>query len=169
MKGNVKRVLTVCLFAGVLGSYSSMAGSAYNSIGNYQYVFSKDDDDTEKPKSGVLSVTVKVIKGAVIGATAVTAVGAGIDIYKNGGYKGSKTEEFIGKAGELAKGTYFVPKEWIASKVLPKIEGNEDFSKTKEYLNIKSSSDATFVGEVKGLSNVIKELGVHIWHLIKGK
>lgn len=165
MKGSMKRLLTVCLFAGMLGSYS--VGSAYG-IENYKYVFSKDDDE-EESDLGMVSKAIRAIEGAMVAATTVTAVGAGIDVYKNGGYKGSKTEEFVNKAAELAKEVYFTPKNWIAGKVLPKIEGNANFVGTIGYLSANDDSDATFMGEIKGLGNVIKELGVHIWHLVKGK
>ena len=164
MKGSMKRLLTVCLFAGMLGSYS--VGSAYG-IENYKYVFSRDDDE-EESDLGMVSKAVRVVEGAVVAATTVTAVGAGIDVYKNG-YKGSKTEEFVSSAAELAKGVYFVPKEWIAGKVLPKIEGNANFVGTIEYLSANDDSDAAFMGEIKGLGNVIKEIGVHIYHLVRGK
>jgi hypothetical protein len=164
MKGSMKRLLTVCLFAGMLGSCS--VGSAYG-IENYKYVFSKDDDE-EESDLGMVSKAVRVVEGAVVAATTVTAVGAGIDVYKNG-YKGSKSERFVNSAADLAKYVYFVPKEWIAGKVLPKIEENENFSETVKYLNVKDDSVATFMGEVRGLSNVIKEIGVHIWHLVNGK
>lgn len=165
MKGSMKRLLTVCLFAGMLGSCS--VGSAYG-IEDYKYVFSKEDGE-ETSDSGMIGKAVRVVEGAVVAATTVTAVGAGIDVYKNGGYKGSKTEEFVNKAAELAKGVYFVPKEWIAGKVLPKIEGNANFVGTIGYLSANDDSDATFMGEIKGLGNVIKEIGVHIWHLVNGK
>ena len=163
MKGSMKRLLTVCLFAGMLGSYS--VGSAYG-IENYKYVFSRDDDE-EESDLGMVSKAVRIVEGAVV-ATTVTAVGAGIDVYKNG-YKGSKTEEFVSSAAELAKEVYFTPKNWIANKVSPKIVENADFVETMKYLSTKDSSDATFMGEIKGLGNVIKEIGVHIWHLVNGK
>jgi hypothetical protein len=164
MKGSMKRLLTVCLFAGMLGSYS--VGSAYG-IENYKYVFSKDDDE-EESDLGMVSKAIRAIEGAIVAAAAVTAVGAGIDVYKNG-YKDSKTEGFVSSAAELAKEVYFTPKNWIANKVSSKIVGNADFVETRKYLSTKDSSDATFMGEIKGLGNVIKEIGVHIWHLVNGK
>ena len=162
VKSSLSKGLTACLFASLLGNYSTTSGCAYNSGGNYKYVVRNYEYEEDVGDDDIIYAVVKVVRSAVVAFAACIVVGAGIDIYKNGDYKGSKTEEFIGKAGELAKSTYFVPKEWIASKVLPKIEENEDFSKTKEYLNIKDSSGATFVGEVKGLGNVIKELGNHL-------
>lgn len=165
MKGSMKRLLTVCLFAGMLGSYSTMVGSAYGN--NYKYVFSEDEKE-ETPGSGMISKAIRAIEAAIVAAAAVTAVGAGVDVYKNG-YKDSKTEGFVSSAAELAKEVYFTPKNWIANKVSPKIVENADFVETMKYLSTKDSSDATFMGEIKGLGNVIKEIGVHIYHLVRGK
>lgn len=169
VKSSLNKGLTVCLFASLLGNYSTTSGYAYNSGGDYKYVVKNYEYEEDIGDDDIAYVIAKVLRSAVVAFVASTVIGAGIDIYKNGGYKGSKTENFVGKAVELAKNTYFVPKELIASKVLPKIESSEDFGETKKYLKIKDGSDATLVGEVKGLGNVIKELGNHIWNLIKGK
>ena len=169
MKSSLNKGLTVCLFTSLLGNYSTTSGYAYNSGGNYEYIVKNYEYEEDIGDDDIAYVIAKVLRGALVAFVASTVVGAGFDMYKNGGYKGSRTEVFVGKAVELAKNTYFMPKELIASKVLPKIEGNKDFSKTEEYLNIKDGSDATFVGEVRGLGNVVKELGVYIWNLIKGK
>lgn len=169
MKNNLNKGLVACLFASLLSNCSTIPGCAYKSGENYEYVVKNYEYEEDVDEDDIIYAVVKVVRGAVVAFAASTVIGAGIDMYKNGGYKGSRTEDFVGKAVELAKNTYFMPKELIASKVLPKIEGNKDFSKTEEYLNIKDGSDATFVGEVRGLGNVVKELGVYIWNLIKGK
>ena len=162
MKSSIKKMLAACLCAGVLGSSSAVLGSA----ANYQYVFSSESDEEESSAVSAVKVVADVAKKTVIVAAGVVAAGSAFDMYKNGGYRGSKTKEFVGKAGELAKLAYFVPKEYVAGNVLPKIGENEKFKNTKEYLST-NSENAGFVGEMKGLGSALKELASYGYNASK--
>ena len=169
MKYGFKKLLATCLFVGVLGSSSSAFGGAANSIGSYRFVFSSGEDDADGSGSSTLNTVVKVVESTVLVTMATTVIGAGIDVHKNGGYEGSNTQKAVNMLGGLAKNTYFTPKEMIADKVLPKISESDNFVETKKYLSVKNNGGATFMGEVRGLGNVVKEVCSYVLKSIKGK
>ena len=169
MKNGLRKVLTVCLFVGMLGSSSSAFGGAVNSVGNYQFVLSSGEDDADESNSGALKSVVRAVEMAVLATLVTTGIGAGIDVNKNGGYEGSDTQKAVNMFRGLAKNTYFTPKGMIADKVLPKINDSESFVETKRYLSVKDNGEATFMGEVRGLGNVAKEVCSYVWKSIKGR
>ncbi len=168
MKNGLRKILTVCLFVGVLGSSYSAFGSADNSAGNYRFVLSSGGEDADESESSRLGTVVRALEFLVLSGMMATGIGAGIDVHKNGGYEGSNTQKTVNMLGELAKNTYFTPKGMIADKVLPKINESENFVETKQYLSVKDNGEATFMGEIRGLCNVAKAVCSYVWKSLRG-